>query len=138
MQRKIIGMCLGLALWHGAIGAQTMADIVGHSWVITSLFGKEIDPTQFPGEKPEFTFNQDNTYSAYGGCNRISGSYTLNEQQLTFAENAAMTKMYCAQNYNVETDVLTLLQESASWSFSGNTLNLLNDQQISIATLVAK
>ena len=75
--------------------------------------GREIIPT-----KPNvfaLTFNADKTFSASTDCNGVGGSYSVNQNLITF-DNMVSTQMYCEGSQ--ESEFVNLLSNTASFFFT--------------------
>ena len=83
-------------------------------WVRAVDGGNEIVPRQ--AEAFTVTFAGDGTFSATTDCNRVRGGYATQGRELTFAENMAATRMFCADSQ--ETVFTQLLAKTASYTFT--------------------
>ncbi len=83
-------------------------------WVRAVDGGNEIVPRQT--EAFTVTFAGDGTFSATTDCNRVRGGYTAQGSELTFADNMAATRMFCADSQ--ETVFTQLLTKTASYAFT--------------------
>ncbi len=81
------------------------------------------------------TFNEDGTFSATTDCNLLSGSYTSNENTISFDENIAMTKKYCADSQ--ENEFVSLLSEIQSFFFTSKG-NLIFDLKFDSGSAIFK
>jgi heat shock protein HslJ len=82
-------------------------------WIRAVDGGNEIVPRQ--AEAFTLTF-EGGMFSATTDCNRVRGGYTTQGQELTFADNMAATRMFCADSQ--ETAFTELLQRTARYSFT--------------------
>jgi len=64
--------------------------------------------------------------SGSGGCNRISGGYTLKGQKLTFG-HVMSTMMACAGVMDTERNFLQALGEVKRWKIAGRQLELMDE-----------
>jgi len=71
------------------------------------------------------------------GCNRLTGSYTLEGAQLRFGPMAG-TRMACLQGAEQERLFLETLPEVARWHITGNRLDLLDAQGAVLASFEAR
>jgi putative lipoprotein len=71
-----------------------------------------------------------------GGCNRFSGSCTVDGNALAFG-NLASTRMACAGGMDQETAFLAALAKVRSWRISGDRLELLDAGGASLASFRA-
>ena len=68
---------------------------------------------------------EDGTASGSSGCNRFTGSYTLDGESLTFDPTAAMTRMACAEDQSaVEDGYMANLPLTATWAIEDGDLLL--------------
>jgi heat shock protein HslJ len=82
-------------------------------WIRAVDGGNEIVPRQT--EAFTLTF-EGGTFSATTDCNRVRGGYTTQGQELTFADNMAATRMFCADSQ--EAVFTALLGRTARYSFT--------------------
>lgn len=66
-------------------------------------------------------FEDDNRFSSTTDCNNVSGSYTLDGNNLKF-ENMLSTQMYCEDSQ--ETTYIQVLGDTKSYEINGNLLKL--------------
>lgn len=83
-------------------------------WIRAVDGGNEIVPRQ--AEAFTVTFAGDGTFSATTDCNRVRGGYTAQERELTFADNMAATRMFCADSQ--ESIFTALLARTATYTFT--------------------
>ena len=74
--------------------------------------------------------------SGFSGCNRVTGSYELNEDRLSFGAMAG-TRMACITGMDVEQRFLETLPRVAKWKIAGRTLYLLDSGGSFLARLAA-
>ena len=84
-------MCVGLSA--GASNAQTQKPLEGTYWKAVELAGKPL-PKQDPAHEAHLQFQPANRVSGSDGCNRITGSYALKGDLVTFGQLAG-TQMAC-------------------------------------------
>ena len=66
-----------------------------------------------------------NHVSGFSGCNRFSGSYTIDGNNIKFSPLAS-TRMMCLNDINIiESHILSFLNDVNSFSIKGNNLTLL-------------
>ena len=70
--------------------------------------------------------------SGSGGCNRISGGYTLKGQKLTFA-HVMSTMMACEGVMDTEQNFLKALGEVKRWRIAGRQLTLMDGSGKAVA-----
>ena len=83
-------------------------------WVRAMAGGNDIVPR--PAEAFTVTFAADGTFSATTDCNRVRGGYTAQGRELTFADNMAATRMFCADSQ--EAVFTQLLTRTATYNFT--------------------
>ena len=110
-------------------------------WRLTALNGKGIDRTQPAKREAHLVFHNANDgaprVSGSTGCNRISGTYQQNDQQLSIAsQGMAMTRMACS-NAEAEQAFISTLPAVTSWTVKGNYLELFDAGNTSIARFEA-
>ena len=94
-------------------------------WKLTSL--GEVPVTAVSQQQPLFVLNsKTHRVSGSGGCNRLTGSYELKDDHLTFNQMAT-TMMTCAEGMDTEKAFLKALTEAKTWKMAGGELELLND-----------
>lgn len=71
-----------------------------------------------------------------GGCNRISGSYTLSNDQVRF-NKLATTRMACADGMETEKDFLASLERARRWNILGEYLEFYDEEGGFLARLEA-
>ena len=76
--------------------------------------GRTVTPTQ-PG-KFTLTFSTDTTFSATTDCNALRGSYVASEGTISFGENMASTRRYCAESQ--EQAFASLLRQAQRYHFT--------------------
>lgn len=79
-----------------------------------------------PGSTITLAFNTDGTLSARGGCNNMSGGFTVNGDVLTVATMAS-TMMACEEALmNQDTWLAAFLASSPTWTYTDSVLTLTN------------
>jgi len=69
-------------------------DMKTWTWLQTA-YNNDTELTPSKADAFTITFNTDNTFSATTDCNTMSGTYAIENNQLTFGKNIAMTRMFC-------------------------------------------
>jgi heat shock protein HslJ len=93
----------------------------GQHWVLTEMKGV---PVQLSGSRRDafIEFSPSNKhFTGNGGCNRISGNYTLEKKDHLKLGEVISTKMSCA-DINFETTFLSVLNTINRFETDGNTL----------------
>lgn len=113
------------------------AQLEGIYWKLTHL-GESPVPAFDARREPHLVLAKDQQrVSGAGGCNRITGSYALEGDELTFGKMAA-TMMACADGMDVEQVFLKALGQVARFRVEGGTLVLLDAQGAALAKFVAQ
>jgi copper homeostasis protein (lipoprotein) len=103
----------------------TMALLENTYWKLTSL--GEVPVTAVSQQEPHFVLNPEtHRVSGSGGCNRLTGSYELKGDHLTFSQ-LATTMMACVEGMDTEKALLKALTKAKTWKMAGDELELLND-----------
>jgi heat shock protein HslJ len=94
--------------------------------------GESADPVGVWGDQaatgePSLELASDGTLTGTDGCNRLSGSWTDDDDTITF-EQVASTRMFCE-------GVDDWLSQLATGTISGETLTVFNDRGTEIGTL---
>jgi putative lipoprotein len=117
--------------------ANGTGQLTGTYWKLTHL-GESPVPAFEPRREPHLVLAKDQRrVSGAGGCNRITGSYQLEGDQLSFGKMAA-TMMACPDGMDVEQVFLKALAEVAQFKFEGGELVLLDAQGAPLAKFVAQ
>lgn len=76
------------------------------------------------------TFNNDGTFTGFGGCNKYQGNYILTGKTTEFGKTIklgpiAQSAMYCVQTTDAETGYLQVLQATLTYSITNNEYMML-------------
>lgn len=83
--------------------------------------------------EPHFVLHSaERRVAGYGGCNRMTGSYTLSGEQLSFSQMAG-TMMACADGMQHERAFHDALAKTARWRIEGERLELIDSAGVTIA-----
>ena len=80
-----------------------------------------------PSVQITITFNNDGTFTGFGGCNNYNGNYKLTGNTTEFGKTIsigpiASTKMICADTSDQESKYLANLQDAKTYSIPTNTM----------------
>lgn len=120
----------GLTLACATFASSPSSELVNRDWRLLALRGQRI----IPGTGMRETFirlsGDSLRMSGWGGCNRIGGTATADDQHLTFGPVLA-TRMACADARlnRQETEFLTALQATTLYRLLGDTLILSRDEE---------
>jgi copper homeostasis protein (lipoprotein) len=92
-------------------------------WKLTRLAGNPVILAEKQRE-PSLVFrSQDGRVTGFGGCNKLTGSYKLNNDEITFSGVAA-TQMACLQGMEIEGALFKALKQVRTWKIVGEHLEL--------------
>jgi heat shock protein HslJ len=112
----------------------TPPNLEGTEWRLIQLGEEEVAPEGPQGE-PSLTLDAAaQQVSGTGGCNRFSGSYTLDGAALSFGPLAG-TRMMCPEGMDLELGFLDALARTRSFSVGGEALELYDDEGGLVARL---
>ena len=82
-----------------------------------------------PNVQITLKFNNDGTFTGFGGCNNYNGGYTLTGNTTEFGKTIsigpiASTKMFCADTSDLESKYLANLQNTKTYSITNNKMLL--------------
>jgi putative lipoprotein len=92
-------------------------------WKLVQLGEKPVTASDQQREANLIFHTDQNRVTGSGGCNRLTGSYTLEGHTLRFG-GVASTRMACMQGMETETAFLAALQEVSTWRTTGQQLDL--------------
>jgi heat shock protein HslJ len=106
----------------------------GTTWQVTAVAGVA-DPGAVPGMQADLVLAA-GTASGFGGCNAFTTRYVLDGDSLTF-QTPASTMMACEEpTMAFESVYLGALPQTATYTISDDTLELLDETGSSVVTLV--
>lgn len=98
--------------------------LAGTQWVAVQLGGMELGAEV--GRRPSLQFDaEQQRVSGFTGCNRLGGSYEIDEAKLAFDELAA-TRMACPGAAVLEVTFTDALKNAAGYAVIGDQLELYN------------
>lgn len=92
-------------------------------WDVTSLNGQILDKKTLQGTLPFIKFNKNGKISGSTTCNSFSGTYKVLTKGLSLNPGLT-TKKPCSND--LDTKLISTLQQVNNFKFSGNNLKLLN------------
>jgi putative lipoprotein len=119
------------------VSANPLAELTNRYWKLVSL--NETDAVMVEAqEKEAFLQLRDDIKSVKGfaGCNTFTGSYTVNDNDLSFRPLAA-TRKACPAGMETETEFFQVLDGTTHFSVHEETLTLLNERKKPVARLAA-
>ena len=103
---------------------ESSAPLIDTPWVLTELAGAPV-PAGAGQREASVRFMSEGRVAGFTGCNRFSGSYTLEGRLLRFG-TLAMTQMACADGRGVEAEYMKALEATRQFQLHGATLDLLD------------
>ena len=94
-------------------------------WKLVQLGEKPVTATDQQREANLIFHTDQNRVTGSGGCNRLTGSYTLEGHALRFG-GIASTRMACMHGMETETAFLAALEEVRTWKTAGQQLELFD------------
>ena len=97
-------------------------------WKLTALRGRAVAPPAERQREAHLILQPaQRRVVGSGGCNRLSGSYTLDGERLAFGRTAG-TMMACRDGMDQERALLDTLAQVARWRIDGQRLMLLDER----------
>ena len=105
------------------------ASLIG-SWKLTSYSRADVLTPAVTDTEAGLTFKDDGTVTGTSGCNGFGGSYTVEDDKITFSEITS-TLMACDDpRMAQEGAVHQVLTDTATFKIEGNTLTLTNNDVV--------
>lgn len=105
-------------------------------WKLTRLEGEPIERVAGQREPHLVLHTAEQRLAGSGGCNRITGSYALRDDTLTFG-SVATSRMACPDGMEQEQRFLSVLSGVRFWRIDGSHLELLGPAREILARLEA-
>lgn len=122
----LLGLLLPFQLYASDGDMSTsQATLTDTYWKLVELEGQTVETADGQREM-KFTLRGENKVTGYGGCNSFFGSYTYDENTLSFSQLAA-TKMFCADTTEMENMFMKSLAEVSGYKINGQILHLSDD-----------
>lgn len=99
-----------------------------YRWYLSHINQKEVRPQSSKSAYLAFSPGQVNTVTGFTGCNRLSGSFTINGNYEIKFSPLAVTKMACLNDDNTESLFLPAIQQANRWQVNSNVLKFFNGQ----------
>ncbi|XQF92635.1 META domain-containing protein [Pseudoalteromonas espejiana] len=87
-------------------------------------------------KEPFIQLDKDNRVNGFLGCNSVSGSYSTEQQSISFSQLASTKKM-CSENMEQESAMLNVLNNTKNWAITGESLQLKDSSNTTLATFNA-
>ena len=112
--------------------AQSTAALENTYWKLTRLGDEVVKLSNAEREPYLVLHSEEQRVGGLGGCNRLTGSYSLSGETLTFSQMAA-TMMACDEGMEQERAFSDALEKVARWRIEGETLELFDAAGVSLA-----
>jgi heat shock protein HslJ len=133
--RPRLAALLFLAPFAAAMTAASAADpaLFDTRWVLVSVAGQ---PAVAARGEPHLILGADGVLAGSTGCNRMGGGFAVDGATIAFGP-IRTTRMYCAEAYLTEQELLAALRAVAGWTVTGNRLDLIGRDGTTLASFVA-
>ena len=126
---------LALALAASTMSASAAdASLLDTRWTLESVRG--IPAVSGRGGDPHIILGPGGALNGSTGCNQMGGGFTLDGETIAFGP-IRTTRMYCADAYRTEQELLKALPEVGRFVITGNRLELLSRDGVTLAVFVA-
>lgn len=113
------------------------AQLEGTYWKFMTLDGKPIESPKGARELHIGLNSRTQRILGFPGCNRMSGSYQLNGDKITFSQMAG-TMMACEHGMEIEQQIHGMFARVVAWKIAGETLQFTDANGIAIATFESR
>jgi putative lipoprotein len=110
----------------GAGPSRGNAPLENTTWKVTRLGEKDVAPNENQRAAYIVLESSDHRVSGSGGCNRITGTYTVEKQTIHFGPIAS-TMMACPKGMDTEKDFMQALDAARKWKVQGDELELYGE-----------
>lgn len=131
MKKILFAGCLAMMLSVSCSEGNSltsMLNVLKAKWALQSLTGQSNLGSLFNDRLPFLQFDTENSkVTGNGGCNNLTGPFTLEKAGKLSFGNLAMTRMACPGNG--ESLFTSALQKVSNFSVKDNVLTLLNGKE---------
>jgi heat shock protein HslJ len=127
---------VGLFVLTAAATPIDPSDLQGTYWKAVEVAGQPTPPIQDPKREAHVEFLAADRLSGSDGCNRIVGTYALNDDRVTFGQMLG-TEMACLNPSGIEQPFRDALQSAARLRLTGNRLELFDPTGMRVAAFIA-
>lgn len=122
---------------HNANTQPATEALEGTYWKLMQLHGETV-PVYEQQREPSLVLDSEHQRAGgSGGCNRYMGSYTLEDERISFGQ-IATTRMACAQGMETEAAFTDALTHVHTWQISGKNLKLYDRDGALLAEFLAQ
>ena len=111
------------------------ADLRNTYWRLATIAGTTVVTPQ-DAREAHLILEPDEKVNGFGGCNGVGGAYAVDGDKLTF-KDIPSTMMYCAGTSDLEAKLIRALEDTRTFSISGDRLELRGETGEELATLQA-
>ena len=102
--------------------------LAGNHWKLFELFGNPVNADETNNKEPYVVFEkEDNRFNGDAGCNRIVGSYQIEEPDRIIFSQVVATRMMCI-NMETEDKFLQVINTADTYTIENDTLTLSHAQ----------
>lgn len=102
-------------------------DLINNRWMLVWIDDEIIADLSIP---VYFKIEKDSTVKGFAGCNEFWGNVSFSQKKISFSKIAA-TRMFC-DRMNLETKLLSLMQNKNNWRIEADSLYLLYEEKLSL------
>lgn len=99
-------------------------ELKNSKWRLLKMNGKVVKKDPNIEKEYGITFNPDGRFSAYAGCNSMTGSYELKEEVSRIKFSKVASTMMACQDMVTEQELAKILEMVDNYNFDGKTLKL--------------
>lgn len=116
--------------------AHGKAPLENTTWKATRVNDKDVLANENKRAPYIVLQSSDHRVAGSGGCNRITGTYSVEKQTIHFGPMAS-TMMACPSGMDTEKDFLQALDQAHTWKIQGNELELYGEDGSSLVRFEA-
>ena len=110
--------------------------ILNKKWTLVEINGKKVTPHSDGTEDAHIQFyDAENRYSAYAGCNRMSGSFTT-EGYNKLKKGAGITTLMACSDMELEGQLSKVIEQADSFIYKNNELHLVKGRMATLAKFI--
>lgn len=103
---------------------ESKLELKNSKWRLIKLNGKNIVENENSKRNFGIIFTTEGIFSAFVGCNSISGNYEIKEDKNRIIFSKIITTMMACEEMNTEQELLSILDITDNYNFDGKTLKL--------------
>jgi heat shock protein HslJ len=110
------------------------ASLLDTRWTLESVRG--ITAVAGRGGPPHMVLGPDGGLNGSTGCNQMGGGFSIDGEAIAFSP-IRTTRMYCADAYRTEQELLKAFPDVARYVITGDRLELLTKDGVTLAVFLA-